>query len=126
MVTKITRRMRCEITSCKQQAVYGIGYKGLDFMMCEAHFKELIKAGNRMSKTSPGSFVIPEPQPEPVETAPAIEEIEPVATEVAAEPEAPEEFYTCKWCGQKFSKRTMTGAQFMQHSKACKKEHGGK
>lgn len=112
MVKKITRRMRCEVTGCKEQAYVGLGPKGVDYVMCKAHFEELIKEGMEMLEIGMPKVVL---EPEAPKAEPAEEKAE-----------AEEEYYVCKYCGEKFSKKEMTPQQFMSHSKKCKKEHEAK
>ena len=45
MIKPITRRMRCSYQSCRNLAAYGLGSKGIDYPLCEEHFKNLIEDG---------------------------------------------------------------------------------
>lgn len=107
MIKKINRRMRCEVQGCHEYAAYGLGPKGIDYPMCEAHFRELVEEGMEV-------LGINKPEPKVIEVP---------AEKPKEEAEAKEEYYTCKYCGEKFSKSEMTPQQFMAHSRKCKKEH---
>ncbi len=109
MIKKIERRMRCEVQGCHDYAYVGLGIRGMDYLLCEKHFKEMIEEGSELLGREVPKVVL-EPD---------------VKAEEPAE-EAEEEYYVCKYCGEKFSKKEMTPQQFMAHSKKCKKEHEGK
>ena len=134
MVKEFTKRLRCSVQGCRERSKYAFGLRGNDYPVCEMHFEQLINEGAEiLGKLEKPSVKDAEPSVTVIEEAPAVVE-EAVPEEPAKEPEAvepkeeitdPAEFFTCKWCGEKFDKSIMTTNEFASHSRSCKKEHGG-
>lgn len=118
IVNKFTKRMRCSVQSCKVHASYGLGIKGIDYPMCEKHFVQLIQEGMELLDIKPKKEEKAKVE-KPVEE---VKEVKEEVTEVKVEAQV-DGFFECKYCHEKFSKKEMTGAQFAQHSKSCKKAH---
>lgn len=125
MITKITRRMMCEVQGCRKRAEYGLGKKGNDYPLCGEHFHELgleiqqiILGANTPKDETPAS------DEEPVLSGDAMTGTESpteTTTPEAGEPDKAEvtAFNTCKYCGEKFPKDDPL--PYMNHVKACKK-----
>lgn len=123
MLFPYTRRSRCDVSTCKCFATYQIGIRLNRPMMvlCAEHAMSLYSGmSSEMMKVIKAEKAEARKAAEnPVEiTEPAVETV-PEEPKPAAE----EEYYVCKYCGEKFPKSEMTKAQFAQHSKKCKKEH---
>jgi len=110
IVKKLNRRMRCEIQGCHKVAYVGLGTKGNDYPLCKDHFISLVKDGLDVLADDGIKLVNPEIVEKVVKVEPVKETPE-------------EEFYVCKYCGEKFSKNEYTSGQFMAHCRKCKKEH---
>ena len=134
MVKIFPKRLRCSVQGCRERSTYAFGLRGNDYPVCDKHFRELIEEGAEilgLKEKSPAN--VAEPPQEPAENAAPEEPVKAEDEAAAVEPvkdkepviEAPAEFFTCKWCGEKFDKSTMTTNEFASHSRACKKEHGG-
>lgn len=115
-VTPYLRRSRCDVPGCRNMAEYQVGTRANRpmFILCGDHAMDLYGAiSSGMMK------VIKEKKKEEKAEAPVEVKEEPKAET----PKNEEEFYTCKYCGQKFPKSEMTKQEFMAHCRACKKEH---
>lgn len=132
MIQKITRRMKCSAQGCRERAAYAFGKRTLDYGLCEKHFKEAILEGMEILNGAE--------HPEVAKNAHSTSENAQDAIAAAVEPgadvdttdKAPAEkpktkknYNTCKYCGEKFPKDGNL-VDYMNHVKACKKEHDAK
>lgn len=140
-----TRRGRCEIPNCKHLASFQVSDRPNRplLLLCEEHARALQSSVNSVLSVAYYKGNQYTDKTDTPAEAPAAEK--PKKAEKKAEPKAEakdtpaaekeprlvvpkpkastEDAYVCKWCGESFPKSEMTTAQFMQHSKKCKKEH---
>lgn len=146
LIRPYKRRSRCDIPGCKCFAAYEIGPRPNRpiMVLCEQHtedlyrsinsamiikFRERAKEKEAEAATAEPVVVEPEVAEEPVAEVETVDRAPRkrgrqtgyVSKPVADEPG--KDFYTCKYCGEKFDKFEMSAAEFAQHSKRCKKEH---
>lgn len=121
VLQKINKKIRCEVRGCRNIAVAGLGYKGYDYLICSEHLAELkrdVEAIFNETKHTEEVKIAEKPEDSSVKP-------EAVNTK-QNEPEASaDEYYVCKWCGEKFSKKEMASAEYLKHCRVCKAEHGG-
>lgn len=119
MVSRLKRRMRCEVQSCKNEALYGLGVKGIDYPLCEMHLKELVDDGVKIFYPVQEKATDAEVEMAAAEPVQSVQE----ATNEEEQVNTPNEYYECKYCGEKFLKSEITAGQFGGHVRRCKKEH---
>ena len=117
-VTPYMRRSRCDVPGCRNMAEHQIGTRPNRpmILLCGDHAMDLYSAmSSGMMK------LIKEKKKEEKAEQPA--EVQIKEEPKAEAPKKDEEFYICKYCGEKFPKSEMTKQEFMAHCRACKKEH---
>lgn len=124
LVRKTPIRLVCDTYTCNNLSVYEVGHEvNRSFCMhyCEECMKTIVNEASAM--LFPEMKMEKEPEPEKVEQEPEKEEtVEAVEEEKKEEaaPEKEQEYYICKYCGERFEKPDRLN-EYRSHVMKCQR-----
>lgn len=121
LVRKTPVKLICDTYTCNNLSVYEVGHdvnRAFCMHYCEECMKTIVKEASTL--LFPEMKMEKEPEPEKIEPEPEKVEVVEEEKKEEVEPEKEQEYYICKYCGERFEKPERLN-EYRSHVMKCQR-----